>query len=47
MSIRVTIKLFLSVYLNDYLDDSTNYKNNKEVILHPDEMSFEKLRQYF
>ncbi|WP_272480015.1 hypothetical protein [Aquibacillus koreensis] len=26
-----TIKLFLSVYLNDYLDDSTNYKNKKGV----------------
>ncbi|MFL8936245.1 hypothetical protein ACKA06_05530 [Rossellomorea oryzaecorticis] len=41
-----TIKLFLSVYLNDYLDDSTNYKNKKGVI-HPDEITFEKLRQYF
>ncbi|MCM3360940.1 hypothetical protein [Niallia sp. MER TA 168] len=42
-----TIKLFLSVYSNDYLDDSTNYKDRKGDILQPDEISFDKLRQYF
>lgn len=42
-----TMKLFLSVYLNDYLDDSTNYKNKKGGILQPDEILFDRLRQYF
>lgn len=41
-----TIKLFLSVFLNDYMDDSANYKN-KRGIIQPDEITFDKLRQYF
>lgn len=40
-----TIKLFLSVYLNDFMDDST-YKDGKGKTQQPDTLFFDRLRQY-
>lgn len=41
-----TLKLFLSVYLNDYSGDEDSIKSNKGLI-EPDSVKFDRLRQFF
>lgn len=42
-----TMKLFLSVYLKDYLEDPDNYKKGNGKITDPDTISLGNLREYF
>ncbi|MFD2209129.1 hypothetical protein ACFSMW_05315 [Virgibacillus halophilus] len=41
-----TLKLFLSVYFNDYSEDEDSIKNNKGLV-EPDSIKFDRLRQFF
>lgn len=41
-----TLKLFLSVYFNDYSKDEDSIKNNKGLV-EPDFIKFDRLRQFF
>lgn len=41
-----TLKLFLSVYFNDYSTDENSVKSNKGLV-EPDSIKFDRLRQFF
>jgi len=41
------LKLFLSVYFNDYKEDIHAIKNRKGKLIEPDSLALEKLKQFF
>ena len=45
--IEGTLKLFLAVYYEDYLNDIEAFKDNKGNIIDPDVLTLEKLRVFF